>query len=113
MLGWRNKLDKAISAARMKSRGTNKDEYFTVDSFIELSGAPSREKVLQFVEEKIKIGELDVIYKVISPETRSVIEEYNSASKIPEEIYDDSSGNYINIDPLSDIEIVFRVSRNG
>ena len=110
---WQDRLEKALADEREEARTKNVIRLITLDTLFSRSRAPSKSKLIDAIESKISSGELSVIYKLISPETKAVIAEYESVLDIPEHIYDDTAGQEIAIDPLSDIEVVFRVGPNG
>jgi hypothetical protein len=110
--GWQHRLEKVLAAARDQARAQNVSRVMTLSALQNASKAPSKSQLLDVLEQKITSGELGITYKIISPDTKAVIAEYQSALDIPSSIYDESAGHEIVIDPLSDIEIVFRVGLN-
>lgn len=110
LIGWKRRLDSAIEAAKEKTAEDRTSNIIRIDSLIETTKAPSRSALLDAISERISSGSLSVIYKIISPTSKSVIAEYYSAREIPETIYDSTVGHDIVVDPLSNIEIAFRVN---
>jgi len=107
---WLQNLNRTIESAKADANSRNTSYFFTLPRLIELSKAPSKDKILNEIEKKINNGELGVFYRIISPETKAIVAEFDSVSDIPEFIYDDTAGHEITVDPLSNIEVVFRVS---
>lgn len=106
---WQDNLNLTLENARKDARSNNTSLFFTLTNLLEISKAPSKSKLLDIIEDKIREGDLGVFYRVLSPETNTVIAEFSKAIDIPSTIYDDTAGHEFIVDPLSNIEIVFRV----
>jgi len=109
MQPWQKRVTDTFAAKAARGVAQSATVY-TIGRLTDISRPPSRDELIDFLMQEIDRGNIFVRYRVISPDTKSVISEFNNIKDVPETIYDDTSGNDIVIDPLSDIELTFQAA---
>lgn len=105
--GWRAALDRVVSDI-----GKDRDsQEYDLNRIMRIVGAPTREALAAELTKRIQLGELKAVYRILSPETRSGIAEYDDFLKIPEQIYDETTDHTFQVHPNRDLEIVYRAKR--
>lgn len=103
---WKRRLAKAVHQLRT----SEKIRELTLDRIRRDVAAPSAAALSEALTEYIVNGEIVPIYRVLSPETKSGIFEYNHVSEIPSIVYDETTDKNIVVQPGENLEIVYQAT---
>nr|WP_319514378.1 hypothetical protein [uncultured Cohaesibacter sp.] len=103
---WQKRLDDVISELKTSSAHREYD----LPSIFSLVGSPSEEDLIVELTERMQRGELKAIYRVLSRETKSGIDEFQRFEQVPSEIYDENTDETFRVVPHKDIEIVYQAA---
>lgn len=104
---WRSELDEVIGELVRSASESLRKEY-DINRIRRRVSPPNAEALALELSRRVVNGQLSAIYRVISPETKSGIAEYNRFSDIPDEIYDETSDRTVHIEPYRDVELIYR-----
>ena len=79
----------------------------TYNRLKELVDPPNDVDLLRAVSQMISTGQISVYYRIISPRRKVETEHYLSPLDIPDSILDQSTGEYFDIDPIQNVEVVY------
>lgn len=105
-MGWHSKLKRVFKEMRNGSRPKS----LSVPALKAIVGAPTSEDLASYVVELVDSGQIRVLYRVISPDTKATVAEYGFLYEVPPRIFDDSNDTYFHVKPSRDVEIVYSVS---
>lgn len=102
---WQNTLIRVIN--EMKSGKRPKS--LSVPVLRTIVHAPSSEELAQYAVRLAANQELKIQYRILSPDTKNTIAEYDHLYEVPKRIFDEDSDSYVSVVPSRDIEIVYSV----
>jgi hypothetical protein len=105
-MNWKQRLTDLLE--QMHSGRIGKE--MTLSHIFREVGAPSQEELALELLRMQQSGDLVVRYKVLSPETREGLEEYERLKDIPSDMYDESTDRRFRVVPSRDLEIVYRAA---
>ncbi len=105
---WRTALDRIVSDIEHSRDGQEYD----LNRIMRSVDAPNQEVLAAELTKKVQLGILKAVYRVLSPETRSGIAEYDDFLEIPEELFDNTTDNMVKVQPGRDLEIIYRANRS-
>jgi hypothetical protein len=103
---WQNKLKRVF----VEMRDGRRPKSLSVPILKEIVGAPSTVDLVNYVVEFVENGQVRVLYRVNSPETKTSVAEFGLLYEVPPRVFDESSDSYFNVKPSRDVEIVYSVS---
>lgn len=106
-LGWKHKLKNVI----LEMRNGSRPKSLSVPVIKEIVNAPSFEELSKYAAMLMNSGEIEIHYRVLSPDTKNPIAEFGYLYQVPPRVFDESSDSYFKINLIKDIEIVYSVSR--
>jgi regulator of sigma D len=104
---WKKELERLLDGGFSQSKEVEY-EFKRIKSIVQ---APSNEDLAKELYKYVQEGKIKVFYRVISRATGSGILEEASMSDIPREIYDRTSDQMLLVDPIKDMEIVYKSER--
>jgi hypothetical protein len=104
---WQVKLDDVVDELARSNTQPGRKE-FDLNRIRRLVGPPSPEELAFELTRRVVRGELSATYRVLSPDTRSSIAEYDKLSDVPKEVYDETMDRRVNVEPYRDVELVYR-----
>jgi len=105
---WKDTLRRVISDMRTDAT----PQEYALGRLQELVHPPSRVDLIEELSKLVEQHELQVVYRVISPTTGAGLIETDDITTLPADVRDDTTGLTFRLDPLSDLEIVYRVQEN-
>ncbi|MCG3268221.1 hypothetical protein [Yoonia sp. I 8.24] len=106
-LGWKNRLRKVV----LEMKNGSRPESLTVPALREIVNAPSFEELSKYAAQLISNGEIEIHYRVKSPDTKVTIAEFGHLYQIPTRVFDDSSDSYVTVNPVRDVEVIYSVGK--
>lgn len=103
---WQLKLDDVLGELAQSNSQLGRKE-FDLNRIRRLVGPPSSEELAFELTRRVVRGELSAIYRVLSPDTRSGIAEYEKLSDVPTEVYDETMDRRVHVEPYRDVELVY------
>lgn len=103
---WHSKLKKVFAEMRNGTRPTA----LSVPTLREIVDAPTVEALANYVVELVDNGQVHVLYRVTSPDTKITLAEFGRLYEVPSRVFDESSDSYFRVNPSRDVEIVYSVS---
>jgi hypothetical protein len=103
---WQVKLDDVVEELARSNTQPGRKE-FDLNRIRRLVGPPSQEELAFELTRRVMSGELSAIYRVLSPDTRSSIAEYDKLSDVPTEVYDETMDRRVHVEPYRDVELVY------
>ncbi|AUQ48375.1 hypothetical protein PhaeoP83_00051 [Phaeobacter inhibens] len=105
---WQRKLMRVLSDMRNGTRPKS----LSVPTIMEIVGAPNTEDLASYVGKLVESGQVRVLYRVNSPETKNTVAEFNLLYEVPSRVFDDTNDTYFRVKPSRDVEIVYSVSES-
>src|SRR5262245_7323569 len=68
----------------------------------------SREELFKTLTGLVISGELNAVYRVISPETKVGIAEFTYDQDLPAKVFDNTAGAYVLVDFSTNVEVIYR-----
>lgn len=106
-LGWKHRLRKVI----LEMKNGSRPKSLTVPVLKEMVNAPSFEELSKYAAELIINGEIEIHYRVVSPDTKVTIAEFGYLYQVPSRVFDETSDSYFTINPVKDIEVFYSVTK--
>jgi len=100
---WRGRLDAEVHKLQ-RSASYREVTYNRLKQLVE---PPNDVDLLRAVSRMISSGQIGVFYRVISPITKAAIGRFSSPVDIPQEILDESTGDWLDVDPIRNVEAVY------
>ncbi|SEN37591.1 hypothetical protein SAMN05216227_101283 [Pseudorhodobacter antarcticus] len=100
---WKERLSAEVG----KLRGSPSYCELTLNRLKELVKPPSEQALTLALLDFVSVGGISVGYRVVSPTTHASLGVYRSPFEIPEQLLDDSTGEYIEVDRFQDVEAVY------
>ncbi len=101
--GWENRLD--LEVDKLRNASTYRE--LTLNRIKDLVGAPNDAELLRALAKRVSEGNLNVVYRVISPWTKASLATFKSPLDVPEEMLDESTGEMVDIDRFRNVEAVY------
>lgn len=109
MIGWEKRLKSLL--AEMQS--DIKPDILTVAAISAYVRPPSEYALIVKAAELVGKGKLKIAYRVISPETKVVVREFEQLSDIPDYLFDESADAKFRVVTNRDVEMVFKALRGN
>jgi hypothetical protein len=106
-LGWKHNLRKVL----LEMRNGSRPESLSVPVIKEIVNAPSFEELSKYAAKLLSSGEIEIHYRVLSPDTKNTIAEFGYLYQVPPQVFDESSDSYFKINPIKDVEIIYSVTK--
>lgn len=100
---WESRLDTEVG----KLRNAQTYREVTLTRIKDLVGAPSEAELIRALARRVSEGNLRVVYRVVSPSTKASLATFRSPLDVPETMYDESTGQEIDIDRYRNVEAVY------
>ncbi|GKX35805.1 MAG: hypothetical protein MnENMB40S_34230 [Rhizobiaceae bacterium MnEN-MB40S] len=100
---WEARLDYEVG----KLRNAQTYRELTLNRLKDLVGAPNEAELLRALAKRVSEGDLQVVYRVVSPWTQASLATYKSPLDVPDTMLDDSTGETIDIDRYRNVEPVY------
>lgn len=109
MIGWQERLDRLFA-----DRSDTKSSYreYDVRRIREKVRPPDSAALLKELTRRVSHGDLAVKYRVLSPDTRQGVLEFNSLLEIPLEATDPFTGQVFDVD-VSNVEVVYASAKRA
>lgn len=105
MTTWEERLDDVLADMKAGNRPTS----LSLPALKSLVDAPSAFDLSAKVAGEARDGRINIMYRVLSPETRTEISSFKHFWDIPQFIFDDTIDQKVEITPSRDIEIYYTV----
>lgn len=99
---WEDRLD--LEVGKLHNAQTYRE--LTLNRLKDLVGAPNEAELLRALAKRVYEGELDVVYRVVSPQTKASLATFTSPLDVPDSMLDESTGEVIDIDRYRNVEAV-------
>lgn len=104
---WKRELDQVIAELVLSATQSPRKEY-DINRIKRRVEPPNAEALALELSRRVFDGQLAAFYRVLSPETKSGIAEFDRFSDIPKEIFDETSDRFFHIEPYRDVELIYR-----
>lgn len=101
--GWEARLD--VEVGKLRNASTYRE--VTLNRIKDLVGAPSEADLIRALARLVSKGDVQVVYRVISPRTKASLATFKSPLDVPASMLDESTGEEIEIDRYRNVEPVY------